>query len=95
MPVGMAIAACMDIGNLQITNDMLGIGLTYDELQEQFKSISSINAELKRIAPIKANHRIWAQWGHVEHKEYYKRMLAYERRLKQIKQQLKKQPVIK
>lgn len=65
-----------------------------DEIREKFKSVSQINAELNRIQPIKANHRIWAQWGNVEHREYYNRMLAYERLLKRVKASLKEQEKI-
>lgn len=65
--------------------------ITVQEAIEKFRSVAAINAELKRTAPIKANHRLWAQWGHVEHRESYNKMLAYERVLKQAKEQLKEQ----
>lgn len=63
--------------------------ITVQEAIEKFKSVAAINAELKRSATIKAHHRVWAQWGNVESRESYNRILAYEKVLKQAKQQMK------
>ena len=65
--------------------------ITVREAIDKFGSVTSINAELKRIAPIKANHRVWAQWGNVERRESYNMILDYERVLKKAKEQLKKE----
>ncbi len=55
-----------------------------------YNTIDEINAELRRIQPIKAIHRNMARWGNVEHRERYNRMLDYERELKREKAELKK-----
>lgn len=63
--------------------------MTVQEAIEKFGSVAAINAELRRTAPIKSRHRIWAQWGNVEDRESYNRMLAYEKVLKKAKECLK------
>ena len=67
------------------------ISIQVKEAIEKFKSVAAINAELRRTSPIKAHHRVWAQWGNVESREVYNYMLAYERVLKKAKEQLKQQ----
>ena len=60
-----------------------------DRIKEQFTTVELINKELKRIAPIKREHRICSQWGNVESRERYHNILRYEKQLKEHKEQLK------
>ena len=60
-----------------------------DIIKEQFTTVELINKELKRIAPIKREHRILSQWGNVESRERYHNILRYEKQLKSLKEQFK------